>query len=71
MSLASIIPPVRGDAHFFTSDPVERSRIEQLTLTDSNHRDTTSLDVRVEMLAKGYVSEGYRAGGVTKRVTPQ
>ncbi len=32
--------------------------------TDSNHRYTTSTQIRADMLAKGYVSEGYGPLGV-------
>lgn len=32
--------------------------------TDSNHRYTTSWDIRAEMLARGYIAEGYGPDGV-------
>ena len=37
---------------------------------DTNHRYTTSLDIRSQMLAKGYVSEGYGPTGVAMCAPP-
>ena len=100
------IPPEHGDSHFFSADPAECARIQQLTLTDpnysgfvyetasafyvalpdratgacpattlpvyrlwnhradSNHRYTTDPLIAADMVAQGYVAEGYGPNAV-------